>query len=107
LNRRERSYFIIRYADQTGLSVFKVGIRVAPFSFAESMMTAPNNSRAFRRGQKAQSDMTANTHRLKQRWAEKPRNQLARRLDALFPLGPEDLPPAFEKLLREIARRLD
>lgn len=70
-------------------------------------MTAPNHSRAFQHGQKAQTDMTAASQRQPNRLSERPRNQLARRLDALFPLSHEDMPPAIEKLLREIARRLD
>lgn len=69
-------------------------------------MTAPNHSRAFQHGHKAQSDMTA-SQRQPNRLSERPRSQLARRLDALFPLTQEDVPPAIEKLLREIARKLD
>ena len=70
-------------------------------------MTAPNHSRAFQHGHKAQTDMTAGNQHNQARPNERPRNQIARRLDALFPLSRDELPPAFEKLLREIARRLD
>ncbi len=84
-----------------------VGIRVAPFSHADRLMTAPNHSRAFEHGQKAEPDMTAATPSNQNRRSDRPRNQIARRLDALFPLSHDDLPPAFQKLLREIARRLD
>lgn len=70
-------------------------------------MTAPNHSRAFVHGQKAPSDMTAVSREHQTSRNERPRNQIARRLDALFPLSREALPPAFEKVLREIARRLD
>ena len=70
-------------------------------------MTAPNHSRAFVHGHKAQTDMTAASQRNQNRPSDRPRNQIARRLDALFPLSQDELPPAFQKVLREIARRLD
>ena len=36
----------------------------------------------------------------------RPRTQILRRLEALYPLTGDDLPPAFSALLKEIAHRL-
>ncbi len=36
----------------------------------------------------------------------RPRTQILRRLEVLYPIATDDLPPAFSTLLKEIARRL-
>ena len=66
----------------------------------------PTHGRGSKRSSSAMATSTADDQRHRPTTDLRPRTQILRRLEVLYPIATDDLPPAFSTLLKEIARRL-